>query len=169
MKAYELHGFESSINSFVSVGILLVYLTKFFWWEAGYMCTIDIIVDRAGYYICWGCLCYIPGVYASFSLYLVSHPIALGYPLAVAILVAGLICVGINYEADWQRQHVRATDGQTTIWGKKPEIIRAKYRTAQGMVTIIYANNCGISIGPMTYAYYKYFAYAKQTVATWLK
>ncbi|XP_067928515.1 uncharacterized protein [Watersipora subatra] len=132
MKAYELHGFDASINSFVSVAILVVYLTKFFWWEAGYMCTIDIILDRAGFYICWGCLCFIPGLYASFSFYLVSHPIALSYPLAFAIVAAGLTCIAVNYDADWQRQHVRATDGQTTIWGKKPEVIRAKYRTSQG-------------------------------------
>ena len=132
LKAYELHGFEHSINSLVSVTILLVYLLKFFWWEAGYMCTLDIILDRAGWYICWGCLCFIPGIYTSFSLFLVSHPIALGYPLAISILVAGLLCIAVNYEADWQRQRVRATDGQTTVWGKKPVILRAKYHTSQG-------------------------------------
>lgn len=97
------------------------------------MCTIDIILDRAGYYICWGCLCYIPGLYASFSYYLTSHPIALGYPLASTILATGLLCIAINYIADWQRQDVRATDGKTTVWGKKPEVIRAKYVTSQGM------------------------------------
>lgn len=132
IKAYELHGFEGSINSFVSVAILLVYLTKFFWWEAGYMCTIDIILDRAGYYICWGCMCVIPGLYCSFSFYLVSHPIPLGYPLAAAILAAGLSCVAINYTADWQRLVVRASNGKTTLWGKKAEVIRAKYITSQG-------------------------------------
>ena len=27
-----------------------IYLCKFFWWEIGYMRSIDIIVDRAGFY-----------------------------------------------------------------------------------------------------------------------
>lgn len=132
IKAYELYGFEAAINSYVSLAILLVYLTKFFWWEAGYMCTIDIILDRAGFYICWGCLSYIPGLYTIFSFYLVSHPVALGYPCAAAILAAGLGCIAVNYLADWQRQDVRMKDGNTTVWGRKPEIIRAKYTTSQG-------------------------------------
>lgn len=96
------------------------------------MCTIDIILDRAGYYICWGCLCYIPGLYSIFGYYMASHPIALGYTKALAILGAGLACVAINYIADWQRQDVRATNGNTTVWGRKPEIIRAKYITSSG-------------------------------------
>ena len=102
------------------------------------MCTMDIILDRAGYYICWGCLVFIPGLYASFGYYLASHPIALGYPCALSILLAGLSCVSINYIADWQRQDVRAKDGNTTIWGRKPDIIRAKYRTAQCMYHSMY-------------------------------
>lgn len=114
------------------MAILLLYLTKFFWWEAGYMCTMDIILDRAGYYICWGCLCFIPGLYTIFSYYLVSHPKALGYPCAAAILAAGVACVAVNYIADWQRQDVRAKDGKTKIWGRTPEIIRAKYTTSTG-------------------------------------
>lgn len=96
------------------------------------MCTMDIILDRAGYYICWGCLCFIPGLYTIFSYYLVSHPKALGYPCAAAILAAGVACVAVNYIADWQRQDVRAKDGKTKIWGRTPEIIRAKYTTSTG-------------------------------------
>jgi hypothetical protein len=39
------------------------------------MRTLDIILDKAGYYICWGCLVFVPGFYASPTLYLVSHPV----------------------------------------------------------------------------------------------
>ena len=35
-----------------------LYLVKFFLWEMGYMRSIDIIVDRAGFEIQWGCLCF---------------------------------------------------------------------------------------------------------------
>ena len=47
-----------------SVAIQLVYITKFFYWEMGYMCSMDIQHDRAGYYICWGCLVWVPAVYS---------------------------------------------------------------------------------------------------------
>ena len=33
-----------------------VYVLKFFHWEMGYVNTMDIQHDRAGFYICWGCL-----------------------------------------------------------------------------------------------------------------
>ena len=36
-----------------------VYLAKFFYWETGYFNTLDITMDRAGYYLCWGCLCWV--------------------------------------------------------------------------------------------------------------
>ncbi len=36
-----------------------VKLFQFFYWETGYFNTIDIIMDRAGYYLCWGCLCWV--------------------------------------------------------------------------------------------------------------
>lgn len=41
-----------------------LYLAKFYVWEIGYMRSIDIIVDRAGFYETWGCLCWVPAVYA---------------------------------------------------------------------------------------------------------
>ncbi len=31
-------------------------MLKFFHWEMGYVNTMDIQHDRAGFYICWGCL-----------------------------------------------------------------------------------------------------------------
>ena len=37
------------------------------------MRTLDIILDRAGYMICWGCLVFVPGFYASPTLYLVKN------------------------------------------------------------------------------------------------
>ena len=39
-----------------------VYLVKFFYWEIGYMRSIDIITDRAGFYETWGCLVLAPAV-----------------------------------------------------------------------------------------------------------
>ena len=104
MKSYELHGFVDS--AFISCLLHFVYFTKFFWWESGYMGTIDIMVDRAGYYICWGCMVFIPGMYACTSLYLVNHPVHLGMPLSLVITVLGTLSTIINYLADLQKQQV---------------------------------------------------------------
>ncbi|GFN77298.1 7-dehydrocholesterol reductase [Plakobranchus ocellatus] len=130
VKSYEMHGFVDSM--FVSVALQLIYITKFFWWEAGYMSTIDIMVDRAGFYICWGCLVYIPGLYTSPSFYLVSQPVLLGLPVASMLLVTGILAIWINYEADMQKQMVRGSNGACQVWGRKPELIRARYTLENG-------------------------------------
>ena len=130
VKSYELHGFVDSM--WVSVFLHMVYFAKFFWWEAGYMRTIDIMVDRAGFYICWGCLVFIPGLYAVTGLYLVNNPVILGPVYSIIILALGTASIVINYLADLQKQDVRATNGQCKIWGKKPEVIRAKYTPDDG-------------------------------------
>ncbi|XP_052257037.1 uncharacterized protein LOC127862105 [Dreissena polymorpha] len=132
LKSYEIHGFVDSM--FVTTILQLTYITKFFTWEAGYMHTIDIILDRAGYYICWGCLCWLPSLYPIVSHYLVTHPLRLGTPLATSILVFGLFSVLINYLADLQRQDVRKANGDCLVWGRKPDLIRAKYRIECGEV-----------------------------------
>ncbi|KAE9064574.1 hypothetical protein PF007_g29151 [Phytophthora fragariae] len=116
----------------VSVALQLVYVAKFFWWEAGYMCSIDIMHDRAGYYLCWGCLVWVPSVYTSPAMYLVQNPISLGTPLALAIFTAGVLLVGINYDADRQRQGFRAAEGKTNVWGRPAQFIVARYETETG-------------------------------------
>ena len=130
LKSYELHGFVDGV--WVSSALQLIYITKFFVWEAGYYASIDIIVDRAGYMICWGCLCYIPGMYASVSLYLVRNSVSLGPELSAAIFTGGTVAIALNYWADYQRQVVREANGETTIWGKKPKLIFARYRLENG-------------------------------------
>jgi len=41
---------------------MCIYNFKFFLWETGYFNSMDIQHDRAGYYICWGCLVWVPAV-----------------------------------------------------------------------------------------------------------
>ena len=48
-KQCELYGWQDSM--LVSVGLQLVYLAKFYHWEMGYMKSLDIMHDRAGFYI----------------------------------------------------------------------------------------------------------------------
>ncbi|KNC52320.1 7-dehydrocholesterol reductase [Thecamonas trahens ATCC 50062] len=130
-KQYELYGFVSD-SMLVSIGIQFVYLTKFYWWEAGYFRSMDIAHDAAGFYLVFGCCAWLPVVYTSHSLYLVKHPVVWGWPLAGAIFAAGTVSVLINYWADKQRQDFRSTNGQLKIWGKDPVIVRAEYQTEEG-------------------------------------
>jgi 7-dehydrocholesterol reductase len=116
----------------VAVGLQLVYIAKFYWWETGYLRSLDIMHDRAGFYICWGCLVWVPAIYTSSTLYLVGHPNHLGTPLAIALFGIGAACILVNYAADAQRQRVRATSGDTTVWGKPPVIVVGHYTTETG-------------------------------------
>jgi len=130
LQNYELHGFVDGV--WVSAILQMVYFTKFFWWESGYMRTIDIMLDRAGFYICWGCLCWIPGVYASVSMYLAPRAVELGFLWSVFVLAAGVISCMINYAADRQKLVVRQSNGKCLVWGRPAEVIRAEYTLTSG-------------------------------------
>ena len=117
----------------VTATLINVYLFKFFVWEPGYWASMDIAHDRAGYYICWGCLVWVPSVYASPALFLGAHPgLTLGTPRAVALIIAGLAAIWINYDADRQRQAFRATGGKEAVWGRAPVKIVATYTDGRG-------------------------------------
>jgi len=117
---------------YVSVGIQLVYIAKFFWWETGYFDSIDIMHDRFGFYICWGCLNWLPSLYTNCTFFLVTNHIDIGQTKAILLFLAGIAAVYVNYSIDEQRQRFRQTRGNTLIWGKKPECIEASYRTTSG-------------------------------------
>lgn len=128
-KNMELNGGNLQYGMAASVAIQLVYISKFFHWEMGYMCSMDIQHDRAGYYICWGCLVWVPAVYTSQAFYLTNNAPDISPLLAVTIFLAGLVCVGINYESDHQRYIFRQTKGNCLIWGKVPRKIVAYYES----------------------------------------
>lgn len=125
-RSYTLHGS-------VDYGLLLaavsqyLYLFKFFWWEMGYMRSIDIIVDRAGFEIQWGCLVWVPAVYTLHSRFCVQYPSGLSLPVAAALFALSMFGVVLNYVADRERDVFRATNGKTLIWGQAPKFIEAEY------------------------------------------
>ena len=116
----------------VSVALQLIYLSKFYWWEAGYWCSIDIMHDRAGYYLCWGCLNWVPSIYTSQSMYLVENSPEMTLTQAAIIFSLGFICIFVNYDSDNQRYIFRKTGGKALVWGRKPTMIVAKYVTERG-------------------------------------
>lgn len=131
-KQKELYGLSDSM--IVSVALQFIYLTKFYFWETGYLRSLDIMHDRAGFYICWGCLVWVPCIYTSPTMYLVHHPIHLGLPFAALLLIVGGSAILINYWADRQRFAFRISSGKCTIWGKKPQYTPVKYKTTEGQV-----------------------------------
>lgn len=52
--SYQRHGEVDPGLALCALSTFL-YLAKFYWWEVGYMRSIDIITDRAGFYETWGC------------------------------------------------------------------------------------------------------------------
>jgi 7-dehydrocholesterol reductase len=62
----------------------------------------------------------------------VGHPNHLGAALSILIFVLGTASIFVNYAADAQRQRVRATNGETLVWGKRPVIIVGHYTTENG-------------------------------------
>lgn len=130
-KQYQNLGHVSS-SMVASVLIQTVYIAKFFWWETGYFCSMDIQHDRAGYYICWGCLNWVPSIYTMHTYFLVEHPVYLSQPTTVFFILAGIACIWCNYDCDRQRVEFRATGGKQKVWGKEPAFIRAKYTTKDG-------------------------------------
>ena len=132
MAQYYIYGFIAD-SMLVSVGIQLIYIAKFFWWETGYFRSIDIMHDHAGWYICWGCLVWVPTIYTGTGIHLVNHPIELGLPLSLFFFISGVVCIWINYDADHQRATFRSTHGRQKIWGKEPEKIVASYTTIDGV------------------------------------
>lgn len=130
-KQAEISGLSNAM--LVSVSLQLLYIAKFYFWETGYLRSLDIMHDRAGFYICWGCLVWIPAIYTSPSMYLVLHPIHLSYWIATTFFVLGALCIFVNYWADQQRITARATHGNCKIWGRKPVTLVAHYKTTEGI------------------------------------
>jgi 7-dehydrocholesterol reductase len=130
-KEQQLYGAVSN-GMIVAVGLQLVYIFKFFWWESGYFTSLDIMHDRFGYYICWGVLCWLPCVYTLSTMFLVTHPSAMSVPAAIALFLFGVLAIWVNYDADAQRQRVRASNGKAAVWGKAPVLIEAHYTTGDG-------------------------------------
>jgi len=117
---YQLHGFnEGHLSSTI---LQTVYLYKFYHWETGYFNTLDITLDRAGYYICWGCLVWVPVLYTFHSFYFVNHVPQIGPGTAGFITILGLAAIYYNYEVDRQKELFR------TYKGKDLKVVLTKFQ-----------------------------------------
>jgi len=132
-----------------------VFVAKFFWWEAGYFSTLDIILDRAGYYICWGCLVWVPCFYTFSSYYMVAHPPIVSTTTALLIALLGLFAILLNYRVDYEKQMFRrAPDGKCELWGKPARFIVAQYKDSSGNVQtskLLLSGKCNLWDKPPQY------------------
>ncbi len=103
--SYYSFGFNTAI--WVTVILQTIYIAKFFYWETGYFNTLDITLDRAGYYICWGCLVFVPIFYTFTVYYLINHPTNINFFLGIGILIAGLWLIWLNYLVDEEKQRFK--------------------------------------------------------------
>jgi 7-dehydrocholesterol reductase len=118
-KQHELYGISDSM--IVSVTLQLIYVAIFFYYESGYFKTMDIQEDRAGFYIVWGVMVWIPGVYALTAHYLVHHPIHLGFIPSAILIIVGSIGFYSKTSMNRQRSNVRRHDGDYNILVTKPK------------------------------------------------
>lgn len=125
--AYLIAGSSQGINPghLANVVIQTVYIAKFFYWETGYFNTLDITLDRAGYYICWGCLVWVPAFYTYSSFYLVAHQSTFTSETAFVVGLLGLLSVFLNYRVDYEKQLFRTTNGNCRLWGKPAKSMAA--------------------------------------------
>jgi 7-dehydrocholesterol reductase len=118
--SYYTSGFN--VAMWVTVILQTIYIAKFFWWETGYFNTLDITLDRAGYYICWGCLVFLPAFYTFTCYYLANNPSIISGLMGCVILLLGVWFIWMNYKVDKEKEDFKANP-ECKIWGKKAEYI----------------------------------------------
>ena len=99
---FEKLGFNSAI--FTTVILQSIYIGKFFYWETGYFNTLDITLDRAGYYICWGCLVFLPALYTYTTYFLINRSPNVSWKVSLLIFLLGVYFTYKNYEVDRQKE-----------------------------------------------------------------
>ena len=88
--------------------------------------------DHYGYYLGWGSVAFLPTIYTLQVQYLGRYPVDLTFNQTIGVLSLGLGGYALFRSANHQKDVVRSTNGQCTIWGAKPRYIRCRYRTDDG-------------------------------------
>lgn len=120
--------YTSGLNIAIWVTVILqtIYIAKFFFWETGYFNTLDITLDRGGYYICWGCLVFVPAFYTFTTYYLANNPANISWKVGLIILLLGLFFIWMNYKVDAEKEAFKANNN-VEIWGKPAEYMDVRY------------------------------------------
>ena len=97
-----------------------------------YLRTIDICHDHYGFYLAWGSMVWLPTMYTLQAQYLARFPVSLSPVAATIILSVGIGGYIIFRSVNHQKDIARRTRGECQIWGKKAEVIKARYSTVDG-------------------------------------
>jgi len=128
---HQVHGYIS--NSMLIVTLFhFIYVNDFFYNEDWYLRTIDISHDHFGFYLAWGSVVLLPTIYTVQVQYLARYPVNLSNIHALALLTLGLSGYVLFRSANHQKNLVRQTNGNCTIWGKKAEYVRCRFKTEDG-------------------------------------
>ena len=122
---FKNYGFNWAILT--TVLLQSIYIGKFFYWETGYFNTLDITLDRAGYYLCWGCLVFVPSMYTFTTYYLINNKPDISAKTALIIFALGIYFTYKNYEVDYQKELFKKHKENTILNGEKVEYLPVKY------------------------------------------
>ena len=86
-----------------------------------------------GFYLAWGDSVWLPMMYTLQAQYLARYPAEMEAPYTILVLIMGIVGYLLFRAVNWQKDLVRKTGGNCTIWWRKPQTIIAKYRTSDGM------------------------------------
>ncbi|KAK3369770.1 ergosterol biosynthesis ERG4/ERG24 family-domain-containing protein [Lasiosphaeria ovina] len=112
----------------------VMYVVDFFVNESWYLGTIDIAHDHYGFYLGWGCFCFLPIMYTVQAQYLGMHPPAApaSYTYLAVVFAAGLVGYAMFRSVNDQKSKARLLGHGCCIWGKPAQYIVAPYRTTDG-------------------------------------
>ncbi|KAF9766632.1 hypothetical protein IL306_000933 [Fusarium sp. DS 682] len=109
-----------------------LYVVDFFVNESWYLRTIDVKFDHYGFYLSWGCFCFLPTTYTIQGQYLGRYPSSASTLYLAFFFTLGIAGYIIFRSVNDQKETVRRTGGKCTIWGKPAECIVASFRTSDG-------------------------------------
>ncbi|KAH6887022.1 ergosterol biosynthesis ERG4/ERG24 family-domain-containing protein [Thelonectria olida] len=131
--AYQYQTQQYVEPSLILITILqTLYVVDFFINESWYLRTIDIAHDHYGFYLAWGCFCFLPTTYTIQGQYLGLYPTSASNSYLVFVFAIGLAGYALFRSANSQKDQVRRSGGQCLVWGKPAEYIVASYKTSDG-------------------------------------
>ena len=116
---YEIHGYLT-YSQLTTTILQSIYIFKFFIWEDGYYQTLDIMMDKIGWWLVYGCMVYVPMLYTFASHYFIIYSYDTFSPLYYFfILLIGCISIYINYITDMDKKVFKETNGKYTYNNKE--------------------------------------------------
>ncbi|KAH7233215.1 ergosterol biosynthesis ERG4/ERG24 family-domain-containing protein [Fusarium tricinctum] len=128
---YQNQGYVEQSLIFVTA-LQTIYVVDFFINESWYLRTIDVKLDHYGFYLSWGCFCFLPTTYTIQGQYLGLYPSSPSTPYLTFFFALGIVGYALFRSVNHQKDTVRSSGGKCNIWGKPAECIVASFKTSDG-------------------------------------